>query len=116
MHKRIIVLEKVRFLNIEVSIDISNIFFSFVPDKKENNFFTQRVYHSKLVYKSVLVRFVGAHLSRSTFVLRKTGAVAFVPRETNWTSNVYPKKLICVTNVLRSSFLRDRKAHLSHDF
>jgi hypothetical protein len=55
-------------------------------------------------------------LSRSTFVLRKTDAVAFVPHETNATSNVYPKKLICVTNVLRSSFLRDKKAHLSHVF
>jgi hypothetical protein len=47
---------------------------------------------------------VGAHLSRSTFVLRKTDAVAFVQHETNGTSNVYPKKLICVRNVLRSSF------------
>jgi hypothetical protein len=59
---------------------------------------------------------VGADLSRSTFVLRNTDAIAFVPRKTNGTSNVYPKKLICVTNVLRSSFLRDKKAHLSHDF
>jgi hypothetical protein len=55
-------------------------------------------------------------LSRSTFVLHKTDAVAFVPHETNGTSNVYQKKLICVTNVLRSSILRDKKAHLSHVF
>jgi hypothetical protein len=57
---------------------------------------------------------VGAHLSRNTFVLRKTDAVAFVPHETNETSNLYPKKLISVTNVLRSIFWRDKKAHLSH--
>jgi hypothetical protein len=51
-------------------------------------------------------------LSRSTFVLRKTDGVAFVPHETNRTSNVYPIKN---SFVLRSSFLRDKKAHLSHD-
>jgi hypothetical protein len=39
-----------------------------------------------------MVGFVGAHLSRSTFVLRKTNAAPFVPHETNGTSNVYPKK------------------------
>jgi hypothetical protein len=38
---------------------------------------------------------VGAQLSRGTFVLRKTDAVAFVPHETNGTSNVYPKTHLC---------------------
>jgi hypothetical protein len=59
---------------------------------------------------------VGAHLPRSTFVLRKTNAVAFVPYVTNGTLSVYPKKLMCVTNVLRACFLRVKKSHLFHVF
>jgi hypothetical protein len=56
---------------------------------------------------------VGAYLYWSTFVLRKTDTVAFVPCETIGTLNVSPKKLICVTIVLRSNFLMDKEAHLS---
>jgi hypothetical protein len=55
-------------------------------------------------------------LSQSTFVLRKTDAVAFARHEASRTSNVYPKTLICVTNVLCQVFSRNKKAHLSHVF
>jgi hypothetical protein len=56
-----------------------------------------------------IVGIVGTHLTRSTLVLRKADAVAFVPHETNGTSNVYQKTPICVTDVLRSSSKGTRK-------
>jgi hypothetical protein len=56
--------------------------------------------------------YVGAHLSRNTIVLRKTDAVAFCP---TWLKRI-PKTKMCVTNVVRSRFFRDKKAHLSHVF
>jgi hypothetical protein len=37
--------------------------------------------------------YVEEHLSRSTFALRKTDAVAFVPHDTVGTTNVYPNTL-----------------------
>jgi hypothetical protein len=68
---------------------------------------------------------VGAHLSRSTFVLSETNAVAFFPHETNGTLKVYPKTThLCdkcaLIKFLRDNkahflmFLRDKKTHLSH--
>jgi hypothetical protein len=41
-----------------------------------------------MLHALVSVCSVRAHLSRSTFVLRKTDAVAFVPHETNGTSAI----------------------------